>query len=104
MRGGGSDSAGYAPRVGAGFGRKHNKQHSHATGACTLNSICPWHNMSHLRVTVGKKPGWETGKDKQNLNGGEQMDVDVEEKQDDEKNLKSISEVSVDMCTKSYNC
>lgn len=48
--------------------------------------------MSNMRVAVGKKPGWEVGKGEKSLVEGEK--VDVEKVDGEEKELKSISEVS----------
>lgn len=48
--------------------------------------------MSNVRVAVGKKPGWETGKGGNAIVGGEK--VDAETTDGEEKELKSISEVS----------
>jgi len=45
--------------------------------------------MSNMRVAVGKKPGWEVGKGEKDLEK-----VDVEKVDGEEKELKTISEVS----------
>lgn len=42
-----------------------------------------------MRVAVGKKPGWEVGKGEKDLEK-----VDVEKVDGEEKELKTISEVS----------
>lgn len=48
--------------------------------------------MSNVRVAVGKKPGWEISKGGHTVVDGGKLDVEMTD--GEEKELKSISEVS----------